>query len=271
MIEEVIGRLVIEGAVAAAAVVEAFEVIEDREGGGAASGEGRRAKGWPSVSSSALMEAKALFSKGVVVAIAFGANALAQAGALEQIARDGGRVLATAIGMEDGPADDRAAVQSARDRAGDQLAVQSLGELPAGHAAGGRIDHDSETEPAFGGRDVGNVAHQLNSRCARRSQLCEQIGRRMCAVRMCAVIRRGRFGPKGPARTGAQAVETHEPGGAVFRAGMAARPQLPSHARTAVAMSVTIGVDEPHLLDQPCIGLRPRPGSRAARGVIARA
>ena len=85
MVEEVIGRSVIEGAVAAAAVVKALEVIEQRGGGGATAGEGLTIN-----EQFGLEGSEGAFGKSVVVAIALGAHALAQAGAFEQIACAGG-------------------------------------------------------------------------------------------------------------------------------------------------------------------------------------
>ncbi len=87
----------IESAVAAAAIIEGLEVVEDRAGGGWVRREGLTV--WENVGFEGGKEA---LGESVVVAIAFGAHALAQAGAREQGAGFGGGVLAAAIGMEDG-------------------------------------------------------------------------------------------------------------------------------------------------------------------------
>lgn len=78
-VEEGCWGLIAEGAVKASAVVEGFEVIEDGSGGGGFGGE-RGAV----VEEFALEGGEGAFSKGVVVAVACGAHALAQAVAGEE-------------------------------------------------------------------------------------------------------------------------------------------------------------------------------------------
>ena len=95
-IEEGVWGKITEGAMEAPSVVEGLEVIEECSGGGAfgvereAIAEDFRFEG-----------SKGAFRKSVVIAIAFGAHALAQAMSGEQLAGDGGGVLAATIGVKD--------------------------------------------------------------------------------------------------------------------------------------------------------------------------
>jgi len=95
-IEESVGGKITEGAMEAPSVGEGLEVIEKRNGGGAFGVEGEAvAEGFR------LKGSKGAFRKSVVITIAFGAHALAQTMSGEQLAGDGGGVLAAAIGVKD--------------------------------------------------------------------------------------------------------------------------------------------------------------------------
>ena len=95
-IEESVGGKIAEGAMEAPSVVEGLEVIEKRSGGGAFGIEGETV-----AEDFRLKGSKGAFRKSVVITIAFGAHALAQTMSGEQLAGDGGRVLAAAIGVKD--------------------------------------------------------------------------------------------------------------------------------------------------------------------------
>lgn len=95
-IEEGGRRKITEGTMEAPSVVEGLQVIEKRSGGGAFGIEGKAI-----AEDFRLQRSKGAFRKSVVVTIAFGAHALAQAMLGEQLAGDGCRVLAAAIGVKD--------------------------------------------------------------------------------------------------------------------------------------------------------------------------
>ena len=80
----------------APSVVEGLEVIEERSGGGTFGVEGE------AIAEDFRLEgSKGAFRKSVVITIAFGTHALAQAMSGKQLAGDGGGILATAIGVKD--------------------------------------------------------------------------------------------------------------------------------------------------------------------------
>ena len=95
-IEESVGRKITKGAMEAPSVVESLEVIEKRSGGGAFGVEGEAL-----AEDFRLEGSKGAFRKSVVISIASSAHALAQAMSGEQLAGDGGGVLAAAIGVKD--------------------------------------------------------------------------------------------------------------------------------------------------------------------------
>lgn len=95
-IEESVGGKITEGAMEAPSVVKGLEVIEKRNGGGAFGVEGEAV-----AEDFRLKGSKGAFRKSVVITIAFGAHALAQTMSGEQLAGDGGGVLAAAIGVKD--------------------------------------------------------------------------------------------------------------------------------------------------------------------------
>ena len=121
-VEEELRGLAGEGAVAAFAVVEGFEVIEDGRGGGGFGGEG-----------CAVMEDLGLeggagaFREGVVGAVTGGAHALAEVVAGEARAGGGGGVWAAAIGRAEGTWRDDAGIESAAQGIGDNLGVEGAG------------------------------------------------------------------------------------------------------------------------------------------------
>ena len=80
----------------ASSVVVGLEVIEKRNGGGAFGVEGEAV-----AEDFRLKGSKGAFRKSVVTTIAFGAHALAQTMSGEQLAGDGGGVLAAAIRVKD--------------------------------------------------------------------------------------------------------------------------------------------------------------------------
>ena len=161
-----------EGAVAAFAVVEGFQVVEDRGGG-----DGFGSEGLAVVEEFVFEGGEGAFGEGVVVAIAGGAHALVQAVAGEQLTGEDGGVLTAAIGMEEGVGSDQAGVEGAAQSAGDDLGVERIGELPAEDGAAEEVDDDGEVEPSFAGGDVGDVADEVGAGSLWRSGLSEQIGR----------------------------------------------------------------------------------------------
>ena len=46
----------------------------------------------------------------------------------------------------------------------DQIGVEGVGKFPAQNGAGEQIDDHSQKEPAFPGRNVSDVANELNTR-----------------------------------------------------------------------------------------------------------
>ena len=217
---------------AAFAVVEGFEVIEDGRGGGGFGGEG-----------CAVMEDLGLeggagaFREGVVGAVTGGAHALAEVVAGEARAGGGGGGWAAAIGRAAGTWRDDAGIESAAQGLGDHLGVEGVGEFPAEDGAAEEIEDGGEVMPAFAGRDAGierseiacrrqpagqrrralaNVAEEVSARSLGWRSLGEEIGRRMRGVIWTRGLGLERLsGPR------AQAVGTHEAGDAIFCAGEA--------------------------------------------------
>jgi hypothetical protein len=95
-IEESVRRKITKGAMEAPSVIEGLEVIEKRSGGGAFGVEGEAV-----AEDFRLKGSKGAFRKSVVITIAFGAHALAQAMSGEQVAGNGRGVLAAAIRVKD--------------------------------------------------------------------------------------------------------------------------------------------------------------------------
>lgn len=190
--------LVGEGTVSAFAVVEGLEVVEDGGGGSGLGGE------WGTVIEQLTFEGgEGTFCKGVVVAVAGGTHALAQAVSGEELTGGEGGVLAAAIGVEEGVGRDDACVERTVQGAGDDLGVEGVGELPAEDGATEEIEDDGEIEPAFVGGDIGterseiacrrqpagqrrralaNIADEVSPRRRGWSGLGEEIGRRMGGV-----------------------------------------------------------------------------------------
>ena len=117
--EEGVRRSVVKRAVAAFAVVEGFEIVEDGSGGGGFGREGR----WV-IEEFVFEGGEGAFCKGIAVAVTSGAHALAQVLTGEQLAGWECGVLATAIGMEEGAGLDDPGVQSPVQRAGGHLGMQ---------------------------------------------------------------------------------------------------------------------------------------------------
>ena len=88
-IEESVGRKITKGAMEAPSVVEGLEVIEKRSGGGAFGVEGEAL-----AEDFRLKGSEGAFRKSIVITIAFCTHALAQAMSGEQLAGNGGGVLA---------------------------------------------------------------------------------------------------------------------------------------------------------------------------------
>jgi hypothetical protein len=143
-------------AVAAFAVVEGFEVVEDCGGGG-----GFGSEGCTVVEQFAFDGGEGTFCKGVVVAVSGSAHALAQAVAGEEPAGGEGGVLTAAIGVEEGVGRDDAGVEGAAQGTGDDLGVEGVGELPAEDGAAEEIEDDRQIKPAFVGGNVSDVADEV--------------------------------------------------------------------------------------------------------------
>lgn len=95
-IEESVRGKITEGAMEAPSVVEGFEVIEERSCGGAFGVEEKAI-----TEDFRLDGSKGAFRKGIIITVAFGTHALAQAMSGKQLAGDGSGVLAAAIGVKD--------------------------------------------------------------------------------------------------------------------------------------------------------------------------
>ena len=95
-IEESVWGEVTKGAMEAPSVVEGLEVIEKSSGGGAFGVEGEAV-----AEDFRLKGSEGAFRKSIVITIAFGTHALAQAMSGEQLAGNGGGVLAAAIRVKD--------------------------------------------------------------------------------------------------------------------------------------------------------------------------
>ena len=143
----------------APSVVEGLEVIEERSGGGTFGVEGE------AIAEDFRLEgSKGAFRKSVVITIAFGTHALAQAMSGKQLAGDGGGILATAIGVKDCTPGHQARVDGACDGIDDESRVKGVREFPAQNGAGEQIDDDSQIEPAFPGRNVSDAANEHSTR-----------------------------------------------------------------------------------------------------------
>jgi hypothetical protein len=246
--------------VAAAAIVEGLDVVEDRASRGLMGREGLTVRQYVGFEGG-----EDAFGESVVVAVAFGAHALAQAGAGEQGAGFGGGVLAAAIGMEDGAPGYEAGGEGRSEGVGDQLGVQGCGELPAEDGAGEEVEHDGQIKPAFGGGNVGNIADDLGARRERWTRQSQEVGRRTSGV-----VWSGCPGPEGAAGPGGEAVGAQQASHPVLGATFSARRQFAGQARTAVGAGVAMGVDGPDLVEQAGIGASPRPLGPSAGGEIAR-
>ena len=162
---------------AAFAVVEGFEVVEDGGGGGGFGDE------WGTVNEQLAFEGgEGAFREGIVVAVTGGTHALAQAVAGEEGAGGGGGGWAATIGVEEGVRLDDAGVQRAVQGGGDDLGVEGGRELPAEDGAAEEIEHDRQIKPACAGGDVRDVADEVGAGCGGCFGLGEQVWRRMCGV-----------------------------------------------------------------------------------------
>ena len=143
----------------APSVIEGLEVIEERSGGGRFGVEGE------AIAEDFRLEgSKGAFRKSVVITIAFGTHALAQAMSGEQLAGDGGGILATAIGVKDCTPGHQARVDGACGGINDESRVKGVREFPAQNGAGEQIDDDNQIKPALSGRNVSDVANELSTR-----------------------------------------------------------------------------------------------------------
>src|SRR5512132_1006475 len=148
---ELVGGPVAKGAVQPGAVVPG-DVLH---GGAAGSGPGGP---WLLVEALALQRSEERFGERVVPALP---GAAGRQGHLEIVGEGGvvaAGVLATLVRMEDHPGDGIAGGDRVGQRVSDQAGAQVLGQGEPDHPARGNVDHRRQVQPAFPGREVGDVA-----------------------------------------------------------------------------------------------------------------
>src|SRR5215211_991987 len=148
---ELVGGPVAEGAVQPGAVVPG-DVLH---GGAAGSGPGRPGL---LVEALALQRGEERFGERVVPALPGPAR---RQGDLEIVGEGGvvaADVLATLVRMEHHPGRGVAGGDRVGQRVSDQYGAQVLGQGEANHPARGDVDHRGQVQPAFPGRDIGDVA-----------------------------------------------------------------------------------------------------------------
>ena len=125
------GAAAVQGGVDAVAIVEGLDVVEDGQAGAVGVGEHFALLG--------LEGAEEALHGGVVMAVAPGAHALAQAMAGEQLPERPTGILDAAIGMHDEPGLPVAGGQGLLEGGGHQRGLQGAAQAPADDLAAGAV------------------------------------------------------------------------------------------------------------------------------------
>src|SRR4051794_29798036 len=243
---------------AAPAVVEGLEILEDRPPGRL---PGREVG---AVHELGLEAAEEGLHGRVVPAVPLAAHGLPDAVPGEDRPVVLARVLHPAVGVLDQPRRRLPSLQGHPQGVARQLGPQVVGHAPADDLARGQVLDRGEVEPAFPGRDVAEVGQPDRVRPLGGEVPVEQVRRDRVVVP--AVGRARHAAP--PARDG-ETVPTHEPRHPLATDPDALRPRLGVHARAAVGAPAGLE-DRPDPLAHPSVGRvaagrsPPQPGVEAA-------
>jgi len=143
----------------ASAVVEGFDIVKDCPPGlqlrveDLALGQHFRFDG-----------SKATFSKGIVIAVAFGAHALLESWTAKKLSDLVAGVLATPVGVEEGIGLDPSAIVGLVNGLNDAIGTEAVRKVPAQDGSGIEVFDDGQIQPALGAADISNVRDQLLAR-----------------------------------------------------------------------------------------------------------
>lgn len=155
---------------AAGAVVEGLDVIEDRGAGVSPGGEA------PTVNEFILQAAPERFHRGVIVAVAPAAHGGDEAVVGERGTIIGTGILHAAVGVMDKTGAGLALAQRHHQSGQRHRRVEGGAHGPADQAATATVEHASDVEPAFVGRHVSQIAHPDLVRLGRGRQRREPVG-----------------------------------------------------------------------------------------------
>ena len=147
------GALVPKGAVKPLAVVEHFDVFEERRLGLLACGEVLLLR----INQFNFQRAPERFHDGVVIAVGFAAHRGNSVGLFQGSSKVSTGVLDTAIGVEDQAFRRSSMAQRSVPSRSDQSCVDVLAHCPTDHFAAVTIQNAGQVEPTFGSRDVSDI------------------------------------------------------------------------------------------------------------------
>src|SRR5829696_1606772 len=151
-------------------IVVDLDVFGDRESG---AGSGIESL---SVIHFVLESGEERFGGGVVPANAGAADAGVDSVGAAEVGEFAGRILAAAVGVEDGAGGSVAVRDGHLQGVGDQAGAEVVGELPADDHAGAQVDHGGQVQPSLAGLEVGDV-HRPVAVPARRCEVpSDQVG-----------------------------------------------------------------------------------------------
>jgi len=221
-----------QGRVQAAGIVEAFDVLKQITSGVGSSGVN------PMVDALGFEGVKETLHRGVVEAIALAAHRRRDAGSGKNPSISFGSILNAAVGVVDQPWRRPLPLDGHGEGLQGNLGVQGLAHRPTNDFAGMQVQNGGEVQPAFAGRDVGQIRQpDLAGACGDKIA-SQSIGRDRVIV---------------PAVSGSSAPRQ---GGKATKPGTAHQPLDPAAANAAAAVTQR-GMDPRRAVGPAAFGMHP--------------